>query len=83
MFFDFGDVARAYFHAQARRRVCVDLSVEDFEGGECGLLKKAMYGTHDAARNWEMEYTEMLVAPASGRVRTVRVCSATSRRTSE
>ncbi len=27
---DSGDVARAYFHPRARRRVCVKLSIEDF-----------------------------------------------------
>ena len=25
------------------------------------MLKKAMYVTRDAAQNWEMEYTEMMV----------------------
>ncbi len=38
----------------------VELSKEDFEKGKCGLLKKAMYGTRDAAQNWEFEYTEMM-----------------------
>ena len=60
MCLDFGDVVRAYFHARARRRVYVDLPEEDFEEGKCGRLVKAMYGTRDAAPNWEMEYTEML-----------------------
>ena len=31
---DFGDVARAYFHAKARRKVYVELSKEDFEEGK-------------------------------------------------
>merc|ERR1711989_3021 len=57
---DFIDVSRAYFHARARRRVFVELLQRDHEQGMCGLLKKAMYGTRDAAQNWEMEYTEML-----------------------
>ena len=60
MCLDFGDVVRAYFHARARRKVYVELSKEDFEKGKCGLLKKAMYGTRDAAQNWELEYTEMM-----------------------
>ncbi len=30
----------------------VELSKEDFEEGECGLLKKAMHGTRDAAQHW-------------------------------
>ncbi len=58
---DFGDVVRAYFHARARRKVYVELSKEDFEEGKCALLRKATYGTRDAAQNWEMEYTEMLL----------------------
>ena len=58
---DFIDVVRAYFHAKARREVYVDLSAEDYVEGMCGLLKKAMYGTRDAAQNWEAEYTEMMV----------------------
>ena len=57
---DFIDVVRAYFHAKARREVYVELSAEDYVGGMCGLLKRAMYGTRDAAQNWEAEYTEML-----------------------
>jgi hypothetical protein len=39
----------------------VEVFVEDFEEGKCGLLKKAMCGTRDAAQNLEMEGTEMMV----------------------
>ncbi len=46
---DFADVARAYSQAGARRRECVELSNEDFEGGKRGLLKKATHGAHGAA----------------------------------
>ncbi len=42
-------MVRAYFHAEAKGRVYVELSRKDFEEGKCGLLKKAMYGTRDAA----------------------------------
>ncbi len=49
MCLDFGNAARAYSRARARRRVCVELSNEDFEEGKCGFLKKAMYGARDAA----------------------------------
>jgi hypothetical protein len=58
---EFGNVARAYFHAKAMREAYSDLSTEKFEEGKCGLLQKAMWGTRDAAQNWEMEYTEMTV----------------------
>jgi hypothetical protein len=57
---DFVDVVRAYFHARARREVYVDLPAEDYDEGMCGRLCKAMYGTRDAAQNWELEYREML-----------------------
>ena len=46
---DFIDVRRAYFHATARRSVYVELPAEDDQPGMCGTLKKAMYGTLDAA----------------------------------
>ena len=52
---DFIDVKSAYFHAQARRRAFVNLPHEDKEEGMCGLLK-SVYGTRDAAQNWEYEY---------------------------
>ena len=39
----------------------VRLPQEDHEEGKCGLLEKAMYGTRDAAQNWECEYIEFMV----------------------
>jgi len=64
--------------------VYVGLSREDFEEGKCGLLKKAMYGTRDAAQNWELEYTEMMVeAGFKQGAYSACVCSTASRRTSE
>ena len=53
---DFIDIRRAYFHALARRKIYVHLQPEDYEEGMCGRLLKAMYGTRDAAQNWEFEY---------------------------
>ena len=38
----------------------VKLPPEDSEEGMCGLLVKAMYGTRDAAQNWEWEYIEFM-----------------------
>ena len=55
---DFIDVRRAYFHAEARRQVFVDLCEEDDVKGMCGELLKAMYGTRDAAQNWEVTYVK-------------------------
>ena len=59
---DFIDVRRAYFHAAARRTLYVELPPEDTEEGKCGKLNKAMYGTRDAAQNWEFEYTSFTVS---------------------
>ncbi len=80
---DFGDVARAYFHAKAKRKVYVDLSAPEFEEGKRGLLKKATCGTRAAAQNWEMEYTEMMVDADSGKLLIAHSCSTTSRIASE
>jgi hypothetical protein len=60
---------RAYFHAKARRRVFVRLPKEDHEEGMCGLLGKAMYGTRDAAQNWECEYIEFMESVGFSRSR--------------
>ncbi len=38
----------------------MELPREDHEEGMRGKLGKAMYGTRDAAQNWEMEYTETM-----------------------
>ena len=50
------DERRAYFHATVRRRVYIELPEGD--GGrpgsrQCGLLRKRLHGTRDAAQNWE------------------------------
>ena len=57
---DFIDVRRAYFHAAARRKVYVKLPPEDHMEGYCGRLNKAMYGTRDAAQNWEYAYVSFM-----------------------
>ena len=54
---DFIDVRRAYFYAEAARNIYIDLPEEDYEEGKVGKLRKSMYGTRDAAQNWEMEYS--------------------------
>ena len=53
------DVSRGYFHAKAQWPVLVKLQSEDCSGkdeGKIGLLKKNMYGTRDAASNWERDW---------------------------
>ena len=57
------DVRRAYFYAPARRRVLVELPREDCQTGDeymCGLLQHSLYGTRDAAQNWEEELASTL-----------------------
>ena len=55
------DASRAYFHAKAQRPVLIRLPAEDRMGtdaGKIGLMKKSMYGTRDAASNWERDWQE-------------------------
>ena len=55
------DVSRAYFHAKAQRPVLIRLPAEDRMGadrGKVGLMKKSMYGSRDAASNWERDWQE-------------------------
>ena len=57
---EFIDIRRAYFHSPARRKVYVKLPEEDYEEGMCGMLLKSMYGTRDAAQNWEWSYVKAM-----------------------
>ena len=56
------DVHRAYFNAKAREDTYVEVPVEDQteEYKVCGLLKKAMYGTRQAASAWQGEVEEAM-----------------------
>ena len=50
------DVARALFEAKAIRKLCVELPSECAEGcggRNVGLLRQSLYGTRDAAMNWQ------------------------------
>ena len=52
------DVARAFFEAPMTRTVCVELPAEARAKGEddvVGLLKLSLYGTRDAAANFQQE----------------------------
>ena len=60
MMLDFIYVRRAYFYAESKRAVSVDLPPEDHEDGMCGKLLKSTYGTRDAAQNWELEYSRFM-----------------------
>ena len=57
----FIDVKRAYFYAPARRSVYVSLPDEDPMPGYCAKLNVSMYGTRDAASNWEEKYASHLI----------------------
>ena len=48
----FIDIRRAYFNADVKEDMYIDLLEEDAEAGYCGKLIKSMYGTKQAARNW-------------------------------
>ncbi len=57
------DVSRAYFHAAAQREVDVEIPKEDDRrqnGKKCGRLNLSMYGTRDAAQNWQQRYSTHL-----------------------
>ena len=53
-------VARAFFEAPAVREVCVELPDEDLSSSDrnldrVGHLAMSLYGTRDAAMNWQEE----------------------------
>ena len=59
------DVSRAFFEAEAEREVCVELPLEhwanDIEDEEkVGKLRKSLYGTRDAAKNWQTHVTGVM-----------------------
>ena len=73
------DVARAFFEAPAVRNVCVeilaeDMTEEDRRHDKVGHLQMSMYGTRDAASNWEQEYSEFLELAGFARGKSV-TCS--------
>ena len=54
------DISRALFEAAATRKVCVEIPEEDRSPKDrgrdvVGLLNMSLYGTRDAARNWQEE----------------------------
>ena len=56
---EFIDIKRAFFHAEARRKLYVELPEEDMVPGKCGKLNKSMYGTRVASQNWEEHYSNV------------------------
>ena len=47
------DVSRAHFHPPAVRELYIDLPEEDFTPGFVGRLLRTLYGTRDAANQWD------------------------------
>ena len=49
------DVRRAYFYAKTHRDIYIELPAEDLEGNKDmpGKLNLSLYGTRDAAPNWQ------------------------------
>ena len=69
------DERRAHFYAKARRSVHIELPEGDGGGPgsrQCGLLRKSLYGTRDAAKSWECELGGFLeeIGLRRGQVRT-------------
>ena len=59
------DVSRAFFEAPAVRQVCGELPEEDTVDEDrrrdhVGRLKMSLYGTRDAAMNWQEEVAKVM-----------------------
>ena len=57
------DISRAHFYATSVREVYVQLPAVDPQHGKpdiCGLLRRTMYRTLDAAEQWAAHYTRVL-----------------------
>ena len=56
------DVSRAYFYAKCPRDLYVELPVEDpdYDPNFIGKLRLCLYGTRDAALNWQSTLSEHL-----------------------
>ena len=58
------DVSRAFFEAPVQRRVCAELPPElrSTDKDEVALLVKSLYGTRDAAANFQKEVRKFMVS---------------------
>jgi len=61
------DVARAYFEAPVRRKICIELPEEDLTAKDrandmVGLLEQSLYGTRDAASNFQAEVQKLMTS---------------------
>ena len=64
------DVSRAFFEAPARRVICIELPAEaGGDGSTVGLVQKSLYGTRDAATNFQAEVAKVMVVAGFERSR--------------
>ena len=56
----FIDVKKAHLFGVMKRAVYIDLPPEDYHPGCCGRLNYSLYGTRDAANNFENTYADAL-----------------------
>ena len=72
------DISKAYLHADVIDDcLYVELPTEMNMPGYCGHLKKALYGTREAARCWEREYSKTLESMGFMKGPQAHVCSGT------
>ena len=57
------DVSRAYFYAEAARCMYIEIPLEDplYDLSMLGKLRLCLYGTRDAALNWQQTLSEHLI----------------------
>ena len=57
------DVSRAYFYGEATRCMYIELPAEDplYDPSMLGRLRLCLYGTRDAALNWQQTLSDHLV----------------------
>ena len=60
------DVARAFFEARAIRELCVEIPIEDRSPEDdsednVAIREKSLYGTRDAAKNFQQEVKRSMV----------------------
>ena len=76
------DVSRAYFYAKCTRCLYVELPAEDPEAHPdfLGRLRLCLYGTRDAALNWQQTLADHLIECGFVRGLAIPRCSTTSKR---
>ena len=80
------DVARAFFEAPKTREVCVELpeedkTEEDRKEDRIGLLQMSLYGTRDAAANFQKEVRRFMISQGFDVGNTTHARSTTRRET--